>query len=73
MTEIKPTLFSDMVKTKGKTYFLDVKEAKNNSKYLIITEAGTKDGQKFRKSITVFADAAEELNKKVTSLVEKMK
>lgn len=73
MTEIKPSLFSEIVKAKSKTYFLDVKEAKNQAKYLAITEASIKDGQKQRKTVMVFVDAVEEFSKKVCSLAEKMK
>lgn len=55
-------LFSRTIKAGKTTYFVDVKEAKNNNKYISISETTlAKDGEerKFnRKSINVFDNAA---------------
>ena len=58
-------LFSRTIKSGKTTYFVDVKEAKNKSKYITIAESTiAKDGddRKFtRKSIIVFDNAADKL------------
>jgi hypothetical protein len=57
------SLFSKMVKSGKITYFLDVKEAKNNTKYLTVTasQPSREEPQKFTKSsINVFSNSAEE-------------
>jgi len=56
-------LFSKMVKSGKITYFLDVKEAKNNTKYLTVTasQPSREEPKKFTKSsINVFSNSAEE-------------
>ncbi|HEV8539108.1 MAG TPA: DUF3276 family protein [Bacteroidota bacterium] len=55
-------LFSKSLKAGDRTYFIDVKEAKNKSKYLSIVESKpSKDGEKkfSRSSIMVFENQAE--------------
>ncbi|GEM_PF-942683 len=55
--------FSKKLKTGSITYFVDVKEAKNNTRYVSITESqpSKEDPKKFSKrSITVFNNAATE-------------
>jgi hypothetical protein len=57
------SLFSKMVKSGKITYFLDVKEAKNNTKYLTVTasQPSKEEPKKFTKnSINVFSNSAEE-------------
>lgn len=57
------TLFSKMVKAGSTTYFMDVKEAKNSSKYLTVTSSQpAKEGEKkFKKrSVIVFSSIADE-------------
>lgn len=55
-----PAIYSQNLKTKGQTYFFDVKQAKNGNKYLSISQSWIKDGQGHRGNITVFqSDAAE--------------
>ncbi len=57
------SLFSKMVKSGKITYFLDVKEAKNNTKYLTVTasQPSREEPKKFTKnSINVFSNSAEE-------------
>lgn len=56
-------LYSKMVKSGKITYFMDVKEAKNNTKYLTLTasQPSKDEAKKFTKSsINVFNNAAEE-------------
>lgn len=55
-------LFSKSLKAGDRTYFIDVKEAKNKSKYLSIAETKpSKDGEKkfSRSSIMVFDNQIE--------------
>ncbi|HTP79441.1 MAG TPA: DUF3276 family protein [Bacteroidota bacterium] len=55
--------FNKMVKSGKTTYFLDVKEAKNNNKYLAITtsQPSKEDPKKFtRRSINIFDSTASE-------------
>ena len=56
-------IFSKMVKSGKTTYFLDVREAKNNTKYVSITSSSPskEDPTKFSKrSVSLFANAADE-------------
>jgi len=53
-TTQKEAIFSKMIKTKGRTYFLDVKEASNGNKYLTICESRKVDGEWQRNRIMVF-------------------
>lgn len=50
----KEAIFSRMIKAKGRTYFLDVKEASNGNKYLTICESRKVDGEWQRNRIMVF-------------------
>jgi len=58
-------LFTKTIKAGKTTYFVNVKEAKNKSKYITITESrlnpDAKEGEKKfnRKSVTVFDNQAE--------------
>lgn len=52
----KEAIFSKTIKTKGRTYFFDVKEASNGSKYLTICESRKVDGEWQRNRIMVFDD-----------------
>ena len=55
------TLFSKTIKPGDRTYFIDVKEAKNRSKYMTIAESKpSKDGDKkySRSSVMVFDNQA---------------
>lgn len=50
-------LFNRMVKAGRRTYFISVREAKNNQKYITITESKLIEKDKFdRFSIMVFQD-----------------
>ena len=56
-------LFSKMLKAGSTTYFMDVKEAKNNTKYLTVTASQpAKEGDKkfAKRSVTVFGSVADE-------------
>ena len=49
-----PAIYSQNLKTKGQTYFFDVKAAKNGNKYLSISQSWIRDGQGHRGTVTVF-------------------
>ena len=61
-------LFSSMVRSGRTTYFVDVKEAKNGTRYLSITENRIEEGDKksrvtvrvFKESIDQFRQAVDE-------------
>ena len=56
-------LFSKTLKAGSTTYFMDVKEAKNNKKYLTVTASQPpKEGEKkfAKRSLTVFGSVADE-------------
>ena len=67
------SLHSQNVQTKSKTYFFDVKEAKNGNKYLSITESRMKDGQRMRSTITVFPDNLQAFTQTLQEVQEKVK
>lgn len=69
------SLFSTTVKSGRTTYFVDVKEAKNKSKYITIAESqpSTTDDKKFtRKSIIVFDNSAEKLRNALDEAIQMM-
>ena len=69
-------LFTKMVKAGRTTYFLDVKEAKNNNKYLAITASSPskEDPKKLsRRSVMLFSSAADEFVEALHEAVEHMK
>ena len=72
-----PDFYSKMVKARGITYFFDVKEAKNQTKYLTITASQpSKDGgeKKFiKRSIRVFSDSVAEFGSTVQEAIQNMK
>jgi Protein of unknown function (DUF3276) len=56
------SLFSKIIKAGTTTYFMDVKEAKNNKKYLTVTASQmAKEGEKkfLNRRVVVFSDVAE--------------
>jgi hypothetical protein len=55
-----PAIYSQNLKTKGQTYFFDVKAAKNGNKYLSISQSWIKDGQGHRGTVTVFQNDMQE-------------
>jgi hypothetical protein len=53
--EFTPSLFSTRVHNGARTFFIDVKSAKNNKPYLKITESSiSKEGEKKKNYMTVF-------------------
>lgn len=67
------SLFSKTVKSGKTTYFIDVKEAKNKSKYITIAESqpSTTDEKKFtRKSIIVFDNSAEKFRSALDEAIQ---
>ncbi|MFH0990504.1 MAG: DUF3276 family protein [bacterium] len=69
-------LFSKSVKSGKITYFFDVREAKNQKKYLTITAsqpAGTADAKFTKRSINVFSDAVDKFAEALTDAVGNMK
>ncbi|MDI6804505.1 MAG: DUF3276 family protein [Bacteroidota bacterium] len=67
------SLFSRTVKSGKTTYFIDVKEAKNKSKYITIAESqpSATDDKKFtRKSIIVFDNSAEKLRSALDEAIQ---
>jgi hypothetical protein len=53
--EFTPALFSTRVHNGARTFFIDVKSAKNNKPYLKITESSiSKEGEKKKTYMTVF-------------------
>lgn len=68
--------FTKMLKSGKITYFVDVKEAKNNTKYLLVTasQPSKEDPKKFtKKRINIFDTAANELVGALQEAVEHMK
>ena len=53
----------------GRSYFFDVKTARNNNKYLVLTEK-SKEG---RKNIIIFEDHVDEFLEKITIALRKVK
>lgn len=68
-----PSLYSQNLKTKGQTYFFDVKAAKNGNKYLTISQSWIKDGQGHRGSVTVFQNDLQEFLKTMDEVQDKVK
>ena len=69
-----PALHSANLKAGSKTYFFDIKAAKNGNKYLTITDSSIgKDGQKFRNTVTVFQDQLQNFNQAIQEISEKAK
>ena len=50
-------VYSTMVRAGRTTYFVDVREAKNGSKYLSITESRLNGEEKEKKTLRIFGDA----------------
>ncbi len=67
-----PAIYSQNLKTKGQTYFFDVKAAKNGNKYLNISQSWIKDGQGHRGTITVFQNDMQEFLKVMAEVQDKV-
>jgi hypothetical protein len=69
-------LFSKTIKASDRTYFIDVKEAKNKSKYLTIAESKkAKEGDKkfSRSSVMIFDNQAEKFREAFDEAIQKLK
>ena len=66
-------IYSKSLKAGGRTYFIDVREAKNKAKYLTISETKpSKDGDKkfTRSSIMVFNDQADSFHEALAEAID---
>jgi hypothetical protein len=67
---------SKFLKAGGRTYFFDIKEAKNGKKYLALTESrlvGDKDKNEHRRStIIIFPEQAKEFAEVVKEMTAKL-
>lgn len=75
MSDIQPTppIYSQNLKTKGQTYFFDVKAAKNGNKYLSISQSWIRDGQGHRGTITVFQNDLQQFLEAMGQAQERVK
>lgn len=67
------SLFSKTIRAGKTTYFVDVKEAKNKSRYITITESkkSTTDPSKFtNKRIVVFNNSAEKIKNALDEAIQ---
>ena len=58
-------LFSTMVRAGRTTYFVDVKEAKNGKRYLLLTESTVNGEQRKRVAIRVFSESVEQFRQAI--------
>jgi hypothetical protein len=58
-------IYSTMVKSGKTTYFIDLKEAKNGSKYLSISEIQMNGDEKKRSTVRVFAETIDHFRKAI--------
>jgi hypothetical protein len=68
-------LFSTTLKAGDRTYFVDVKEAKNRSRYIAISETrrsnGKEGGRKFERStVMVFDDQVDKFREALDQAIE---
>lgn len=62
-------IYSAMVRSGKTTYFVDVREAKNGSKYLSISENRLDGDEKKRSTLRVFGEAIEQFKHAVDEAV----
>lgn len=68
--EFAPSLFSTRVTNGRRTFFVDVKSAKNNQPYLKITESSiSKEGEKKKAYMTVFENELNEFRAAIDQAV----
>jgi hypothetical protein len=67
------SLFSQNLRTPTKTYYFDVREAKNGVKYLTIAESRIQDGQRTRSYFTIFPEQLDEFCKILVAMQAKIK
>ena len=58
-------IYSTMVRSGKTTYFVDVREAKNGSKYLSISESRISGEEKKRITVRVFADTIDQFRQAI--------
>jgi hypothetical protein len=58
-------IYSTMVKSGKTTYFIDLKEAKNGSKYLSISETRMDGEEKKRNTVRVFGETMDQFRKAI--------
>lgn len=72
--EFTPALFSTRVGSGRRTFFFDVKNTKDSKPYLKITESSiSKEGEKKKFYMTVFANELTEFQQAVEQVVEFIK
>ncbi len=67
------TIASKIVKGRGRTYFLDLRESKKGNKYVQLTELrnGT-DGENVRNSLFLFPDRVPEFQTALSEIAKQM-
>lgn len=64
------TIYSTMIRSGRTTYFLDVRESKNGTKFLAISESRLdSENKKQRSTIRVFGDTVQEFRKAIDEAV----
>jgi hypothetical protein len=59
------SIYSTMVRSGKTTYFVDVKEAKNGSKYLAISETKLEGEEKKRITVRVFGETVDQFRQAI--------
>lgn len=64
-------LYTDVVKGGSKTLFLDLRRAKNDAPYLVITALGRDQaGNSERRTVTIFGQQIKELSAALVNLIQ---
>lgn len=63
-------LFSTQVKTRGRTYFFDVREARGGGRYLVISESRRTESGHERSRVVVFPDQVGEFEQALHRAVQ---
>jgi len=58
-------IYSTMVRSGRTTYFIDVREAKNGNKYLMISETKISGDEKKRATVRVFGDTIDQFRQAI--------
>ncbi len=66
-------LFSAQVKGRGRTYFLDVREARAGGRYLVISESRRTESGHERSRVVVFPDQVEEFQEALRQAAQTLK
>ena len=65
MSENNSAIYSTMVRSGKTTYFVDVREAKNGSKYLSISESKIAGEEKRRSTVRVFGETIDQFRQAI--------